>query len=166
MSYKGYSKLFLTPEQTEVLRSAFRERGYETGASIAKALFSTQICSEHYRNNYSFGQALGSILRGQRNIPYRIIEGILEICENDERLGFLRKSPNAAIPVKHEYNVWEHLFINYLRQLNLARFRLDGELRKASLRLNIESKIELVRTLDEIVQKVKSLDEIVKKYLA
>ena len=153
------SKLTLEPEQSAVIRDIFREKGYETGESIAAALFKTTACSA-YKNQYSLGTAVRSILRGERAIPYRMRKGIIELHENDERLKFLEESPTETMPVQYKSTVWDRILVNYFSQLK----QTGRKLKEVSPRLDIQGKIELVRSLDDIVNRVKSLDEIIQKY--
>ena len=150
MAPKGrMSKLYLTSEQSEVIRDVFREKGIETPLEISTALYKTKACSENYNNMVTVYSTIRKAFYGARAIPFPLIKGILELYGADERLIFLKLQPYARTPEsgllvrRARPDPWDKVLLSYF-----------DNIRDKYSPLEPSAKIEVLGQLEEVVKKL------------
>jgi len=143
------SRLYLNPEQVASIKHVIREKTqHESAASISEALFRTKICSEAYSSLAVVYQTVRRVFGGGRAVPYALIEGVLELCEDDERLQFLRRQSDQDVRQSklrgaYQNDPFDRVLLSYFDQI-----------RDKYTPLEKQAKIEVLGQLEQIVKKL------------
>ena len=147
------SRLYLKPEQAELIRELFRYRGCLNGEAIGAALYKTKACSGVYTKEHSVSTIIRNVLRGNRAIPYPMVEGITELFENDERLQFLREQPKS-LPYGHRSKLIKRAYHgDPMDRVLLSYFDF---IRDNYTELESQGKNEVLGQLEEVVKRLES----------
>jgi len=143
------SRLHLNPEQVASIKHVIREKTqHESAALISEALFRTKICSEAYSSFTVVYQTVRRVFGGERAVPYALIEGVLELCEDDERLQFLRRHPGQGVHQSklrgaYQNDPFDMVLLSYFDQI-----------RDKYTPLEKQAKIEVLGQLEEVVKRL------------
>ncbi|MBI2110196.1 hypothetical protein HYT51_00240 [Candidatus Woesearchaeota archaeon] len=124
---------YIEKQEADIVRKVLQENNYLTQTEVARYLSKKRGYHNSGRSAISIRSFLGQALNGRRPMPTKLVEDLIKLCKNDERLLFLRKptfrkryAPRSS---SKEESHWEELLHEYYRRLEEKYLSSDAKLK-------------------------------------